>query len=204
VASSQTFVLAPGASRSGVSAVLVEGGRLTGRVRDTSSNPVAGCTVTAYTSSGAFVSRSSRPSGADGTYAVPGLTTGSYLLRLIGGGCGSTTAYYDGAGTVSPSAGSAVPVSATRGTSTAVPQDLVIGPPDAPPMVNTSPPTVSDTTPDVGQVLTATSGAWTPSDGTYAYQWLAGGVPIAGATTSSHTVAKTRLVITSVGWWAPW
>ena len=112
VASSQTFTLAAGATRAGVSAVLVEGGRLTGRVRDTASNPVAGCVVTAYSSDGTRVGRESRPSAADGTYAVPGLTTGSYLLRLVGGGCGSTTSYYDGAGTVSPSAGSAVAVSA--------------------------------------------------------------------------------------------
>ena len=40
----------------------------------------------------------------------------------------------------------------------------------------------------MGQTLTATSGTWTPSDGTYAYQWLAGGSPIVGATTSSYTV----------------
>ena len=49
VGSSQTFILAAGATRTGVNAVLVEGGRLTGRVRDTASNPVAGCVVTAYT-----------------------------------------------------------------------------------------------------------------------------------------------------------
>ena len=79
-------------------------------------------------------------------------------------------------------------MAATRAVSTAVPQDLVIGPPDAPPMVNNTLPTVSDATPDVGQTLTATAGAWTPSDGTYAYQWLAGGTPVVGATTSSYTV----------------
>ena len=188
VGSSQTFTLAAAATQTGVSAVLVEGGRLTGRVRDTSSNPVAGCVVTAYSGDGSRVSRQSRPSGADGTYVVPGLTTGDYLLRVLGGGCGGTTAYYDGAGTLSPSAGSAVPVPATRATSTAVPNDLVVGPPDAPPMVNNTLPTINDTTPDVGQTLTATPGTWTPSDGTYAYQWLAGGSPIAGATTSSYTV----------------
>ena len=76
-------------------------------------------------------------------------------------------------------------MSATRAMSTAVPQDLVIGPPDAPPMVNDTLPTVSDATPDVGQTLTATTGTWTPSDGTYAYQWLAGGSPVPGATTST-------------------
>ncbi|MBD3923713.1 carboxypeptidase regulatory-like domain-containing protein [Nocardioides cavernae] len=188
VGASQTFTLAAAATQAGVSAVLVEGGRLTGRVRDTSSNPVAGCVVTAYSGDGTRVGRDSRPSAADGSYVVPGLTTGSYLLRVVGGGCGPATAYYDGAGTVSPSAGSAVAVSATRATSTAVPQDLVIGPPDAPPMVNNSLPTVSDTTPEVGQTLTATTGTWTPADGTYAYQWLAGGSPVAGATTSSYAV----------------
>ena len=61
VASSQTFILAAGATRTGVSAVLVEGGRLTGRVRDTASNPVAGCVVTAYSSDGTRVGRESVP-----------------------------------------------------------------------------------------------------------------------------------------------
>ncbi len=188
VAASTTLTLGVAQVQTGVNAVLVEGGRFTGRVRDTASNPIAGCVVTAYTSDGTLVGRASRPSAADGTYVVPGLTTGSYLLRVTGGGCGSSTSYYDGAGTLSPSGASAVPVAATRGTSTAVPQDMVVGPPDAPPMVNNSLPTINDTTPEVGQVLTATTGTWTPSDGTYTYQWLASGVAIAGATTNSYTV----------------
>ena len=187
VGSSQTFALAAADTRTGVDAVLVEGGRLAGRVRDTSSNPVAGCVVTAYTTDGSLVGRQSRPSAADGTYAVPGLTTGSYRLQAEGGGCGSSVVYYDGVGTVSPSSADATSVSATRGTSTAVPQDLVIGPPDAPPMVNNTLPAISDTTPQVGQALTATSGTWTPADGTYSYQWLSGGSPITGATTSAYT-----------------
>ncbi|WP_310529459.1 carboxypeptidase regulatory-like domain-containing protein, partial [Nocardioides sp.] len=186
LASSETFVLGAAATRAAVNAVLVEGGRLTGVIQDAAGLPLADCIVTAYTNDGSLVSRTSRSSAADGSFAVPGLTTGSYFLRTSNGGCGSTTMYYDGVGSMSTVAGNATGVNATRGVSTAVPQTLVIGGLD--PVVNTALPTVSDTTPVVGQLLTSTPGSWNPSDSTYAYQWLANGGPIAGATGSSYTV----------------
>lgn len=40
----------------------------------------------------------------------------------------------------------------------------------------------------VGWTLTGTAGTWTPAGGSRAYQWLADGVPIAGATTSTLKV----------------
>ena len=47
---------------------------------------------------------------------------------------------------------------------------------------NTVLPGVSGT-PQVGQVLIASAGSWTPSGATYSYEWLAGGdVPIPGVT----------------------
>jgi surface antigen len=57
-------------------------------------------------------------------------------------------------------------------------------------------PTVSGTA-QVGQPLTATSGTWSPA-GSYAYQWLADGVAISGATspTFTPTAAQVRKAIT--------
>jgi surface antigen len=49
---------------------------------------------------------------------------------------------------------------------------------------NTAPPTISGT-PQVGQPLTAAPGTWSPT-ATYAYAWIAGGTPIAGATGASY------------------
>ncbi|MEU1861556.1 hypothetical protein [Streptomyces gardneri] len=43
----------------------------------------------------------------------------------------------------------------------------------------------------VGGKVTATSGSWTPTADTYAYQWRANGVIIAGATASSYTLPST-------------
>jgi SpoIID/LytB domain protein len=48
-------------------------------------------------------------------------------------------------------------------------------------------PTVSGTV-AVGSVLTAVPGAWVPTPGQLAYQWLANGAAISGATTSTYTV----------------
>ncbi|RFA16276.1 hypothetical protein B7R21_02540 [Subtercola boreus] len=48
-------------------------------------------------------------------------------------------------------------------------------------------PTISGTA-KVSQTLTANSGAWAPATVNLAYQWLGGGVAIAGATASTYTV----------------
>ena len=53
-------------------------------------------------------------------------------------------------------------------------------------MVNLTLPAVSGV-PGVGQVLTATAGTWNPAGASTAYQWLAGGSAIAGATGSTYT-----------------
>ena len=53
-------------------------------------------------------------------------------------------------------------------------------------ITNSVRPAISDTTPEVGQALTATSGTWNLADGTYAYQWLANGTAITGATTNAY------------------
>ena len=54
---------------------------------------------------------------------------------------------------------------------------------------NTVLPTISDTTPTVGDVLTATTGTWTGSATiTYSYQWRRAGGNIGGATNNTYTV----------------
>lgn len=49
-------------------------------------------------------------------------------------------------------------------------------------------PTLSDTTPTVGQVISVSTGTWKPGGVTFTYQWYRGGVPIEGATDGSYTV----------------
>ncbi len=60
--------------------------------------------------------------------------------------------------------------------------------------VNTVLPAISGT-PDVGNVLTSSTGTWTDTDGdglSYAYQWRADSVAIAGATASSYTLTVAQ------------
>ncbi len=59
-------------------------------------------------------------------------------------------------------------------------------PPQTPSVVNATRPTVSGVA-EVGGKLTSTSGTWTPSDVTVAYQWLADGAPIVGAAGSTYS-----------------
>jgi hypothetical protein len=54
-------------------------------------------------------------------------------------------------------------------------------------------PTISDTTPVVGDTLTATPGTWGPAPVTLAYQWLADGDPIDGATGATLGVSAGLL-----------
>ncbi|MFI0923264.1 hypothetical protein ACH4TP_04855 [Streptomyces sp. NPDC021012] len=58
------------------------------------------------------------------------------------------------------------------------------------PLRATTAPTVSGTA-VVGGKVTATTGSWTPSAESYAYQWRADGVALAGATASTYTIPST-------------
>jgi len=60
-------------------------------------------------------------------------------------------------------------------------------PPDPEAPVNTAPPTITGT-PAVGKKLTATPGEWDTEGLTFAYQWQANGVDIAGATAARYRV----------------
>jgi hypothetical protein len=53
-------------------------------------------------------------------------------------------------------------------------------------------PTIDDTTPQVGQAVSASTGTW--ADGTtFAYEWLRGDTPVPGATSSSYAVGPADL-----------
>ena len=52
-------------------------------------------------------------------------------------------------------------------------------------IANVTVPTITGTA-QVGQSLTATAGTWTPSGVTTAFQWVAGGVDVSGATASTY------------------
>ena len=55
--------------------------------------------------------------------------------------------------------------------------------------VNTTAPTISpSTTPNVGDTLSLTGGAWTGYGSTTTYQWKRGGTAISGATTATYTL----------------
>lgn len=63
----------------------------------------------------------------------------------------------------------------------------------AAPTIVGSTPTISDATPQVGQTLTASPGAWSPSTVALAYQWYRGTSKISGATAKRYTVAPADL-----------
>lgn len=63
---------------------------------------------------------------------------------------------------------------------------------EVPPVTATGTPAIRGTA-RVGSTLTATAGAWDPADATVAYQWLANGTPIAGATAASLTLTAPNL-----------
>jgi hypothetical protein len=76
-------------------------------------------------------------------------------------------------------------------TSLVVEVAITGGLPSAP--VNTVAPAITGT-PQVGDVLTSSTGTWTgsPSSFTYAYQWKANGTAISGATASTYTLISSE------------
>lgn len=56
--------------------------------------------------------------------------------------------------------------------------------------VNTVAPTIDNTSPNVGDTLTANPGTWTNTPTSFTYQWLRAGTPIGGATSSTYTTVE--------------
>ena len=65
-----------GSNTSGINATLATAGGISGTVDDASSHPLDGVDVDVYSASGSEVGGAT--TGSNGTYAVPGLTTGTY------------------------------------------------------------------------------------------------------------------------------
>lgn len=91
-------------------------------------------------------------------------------------------------------------VGATTGTRSRIVVSVDAGEPAA--VVNNTLPTVTGIA-RVGRTLTATDGTWTPAEVTVAYQWLANGTPIAGATgktlklTGAHVGRRISVRVTA-------
>ncbi len=104
--------------------------------------------------------------------AIPGATKATYVLAAADNGKNIT-------------------VRVTGSKSGLVSRAIVS--PDAIPVTGAVPfdtelPTITGD-PNVGQMLTATPGAWTPAPTTFTYQWFRGTTPISGATKATYVVA---------------
>lgn len=188
-----------------------------GRVLDAAGEPLAGVEVTIYTDYDTFSYGEGQWYGsfvvttdADGRYAAP-VPAGwlitvryareHYLPTFLGGGT-ELPAVPDATNSrTTPDTGDTVLPDVTLQVDPADPPPVeppVVVPPVNPPTppsepapvapTATTPPAISGT-PQVGRVLTATSGSWSATGLTYAYQWLRAGQPVAGATGSSYEVA---------------
>ncbi|MGO4255312.1 MSCRAMM family protein [Marmoricola sp. RAF53] len=182
-----------GGTAAGVNATMQTGGKIVGKLVDGNGAGLE-CRIQAFTQDGSLVTRSNW-TNPDGTFAITGLTTGSYLVTVPGqtGGLdeqctsGARFATGVGGGTMASSAAGAVAVQTTLGATTTLGSNLVYGAPVANPTVqNTALPTISGT-PRVGTPLTATNGSWNPATGlTYGYVWKAGGSTV-GTNASTYT-----------------
>jgi surface antigen len=85
-----------------------------------------------------------------------------------------------------------VKVTASLADATSASTTSVLTPAVAPGLLTASAPPVVSGSPQVGVQLAATSGTWSPR-ATLAYQWLAAGTPIAGATRSVLTPTAEQL-----------
>ncbi|MXG89301.1 family 78 glycoside hydrolase catalytic domain [Nocardioides flavescens] len=121
--------------------------------------------VPAYPTGATYTGRSTLPNG---TYATFRVGSGSW--------------------TFGPGAAPVAPPTTDPGTGTDTGTGTGTGAGDVAAPVATAAPTVSGT-PLVGEVLSATTGTWTSGSTTgYAYQWLADGQPLPGATGASLTL----------------
>jgi hypothetical protein len=117
----------------------------------------------------------------DTTYTVASADVGATIRGTVS----ATSPFGSSAATSAATSVVAAPPTSTGPAPSPTP------PPPSPP-ANTAPPAISGT-PVVGQALTASTGSWSGSPTSYAYQWFycsspgVGCVAISGATTSSYT-----------------
>jgi protocatechuate 3,4-dioxygenase beta subunit len=91
--SAAPVVVTAGITSQNVNVTLATGGEVTGTVKDTSGNPIAGICVSVNSGSGGY---GGQPTGADGTYLVSGVPSGSYTVQFYDcSDSGWATAYYE-------------------------------------------------------------------------------------------------------------
>jgi RHS repeat-associated protein len=115
--------VAAGETKSGIDAVLQAGGQIKGKVTSAVGGaPAAGVSVTAYTSSGAYVT--STTTAASGEYALSRLATGHYKVDFTSGSTNLVGEYYDDKATL----GAASEINVTAGSAvTGIDATLALG-----------------------------------------------------------------------------
>ncbi len=161
-----------GATVTGINATLQITGTISGTVKDSTSAPISGVCVDAY-SAGTYVDGTSTLS--DGTYSIPGLTPGTYTVDFTAD-CGTTTSYleqwYNGASTAS----SATPVVlASGGTAAAINATMSTGGSISGTVKDSTSAPISGISADAYDGYSYVGSAVTQSNGTYTITGLAAG-----------------------------
>ena len=170
-----------GATKQPIDAELEPGGQISGRLTDVATGaPIEGNSVCAFALEAEPASFGGcTESGAGGEYTVSGLS-GSYVVEFLSGG-GYLQQFYG-----ESESDAALPVTVASGeTRSGI--DAALQLEDEAPSDRTVP-TIAGS-PSIGATLSCSTGAW---NGTpplaFAYQWLRGGIPIAGASSSAYAV----------------
>lgn len=127
--SASSVDLQPGEARTGIDADLQAGGVIDGTLVDSTGSPLASCTVQAYTTDDHLVTRSAW-TDESGQFAVGGLASGDYSLRVLPDGeqCDAGTQYYVSADGNLASNGAPLAISVVQGAVKTVASQLVYGP----------------------------------------------------------------------------
>jgi protocatechuate 3,4-dioxygenase beta subunit len=185
----------------GIDAVLTEPSLLRGIITDRDTGePIPYASVTLYEKRGAYWQGAEvrAYAGADGRYELPGVWGTYRLLAIDRIAQTHDHAFYPEAS--SPEAGDSVDIPAGA----EVEVDISLAAKASPVYEASASPTITGTV-EVGQVLTASSGTWTPSDATYRFEWLTDNGEIPGATTSTLALddslagERIRVRVTATG-----
>jgi hypothetical protein len=177
LAAAESFEVVQEQAKTGIDAELEVGGEVSGMVTDASTHMALPNAEVVALGAGEAVEGFAL-TNASGQYTIAGLATGSYKLEFVS--AHYIRQYYND----QPSFASANPIAVIQGDITASIDATLI--PKAP--HNTVAPVASGA-PEVGQVLSCSSGSWTGSPApTFAYTWLHDGVAIPGATGSAYAV----------------
>lgn len=88
------IAVAGGSTTSGINAVLVQGGSISGRVTDSAGHGISGITVNATDASGGSATGYAITQ-SDGSYTLVGMPAGSYKLQFNGSGAGYVIQWYN-------------------------------------------------------------------------------------------------------------